>query len=70
MKRLIQYYTDDNHFRVFANTHGVLYNKAVADIHSTKMIGVVSAKRVLKSLGYKFTKTEKTEWGFEVEVEC
>ena len=43
-------------------------NEVIADITSEKMVDAESAIKLLKLLGYKFSKVTKFDWGFEVRI--
>lgn len=67
MKRLVQYYQDENYLRVFSLK--TKSGEKLLDINSEKIIDAKSAKLILKALGFKFSKVDKTDWGFEVTIE-
>lgn len=67
MTRLLQYYDVEKLVRVFSSR--VNENTALADITSESIVDISSAKVLLKKIGFKFNKVDKTEYGFSVEVE-
>ena len=67
MKRLLQYYQDEDYIRMFS-----LKTKAgekLLDISSDRIRDAGSAKKIIKALGFKINKITKTDWGFEATVE-
>ncbi len=66
MKRLVQYYQDGNYLRVFSLKTKI--GERLLDINSERIVDAKSAKLILKALGFKFSKVDKTDWGFEVIV--
>lgn len=62
VKLTIQYYDDDKLLRIFKP--GSAY--AIADLKSDLIKTEKDAMQLLKTLGYKVNKIEKTDWGFEV----